>query len=268
MAEMLSALRTPETGIEPLPKRPVLTVDITTGTFRQQVDSIIALTRSGVGAYVCCVNAHMTVEARDPEFAAVVKNADLATPDGMPVLNALRSRHRLEQERVAGNDLMPALLQRCADEGIAVFLYGGDPRTQDLIVARAKRELPSIRIAGRHAPPFGPLEQLELGAEAARITTSGAGVVMVSLGCPKQERFMALMKPLTTATMVGLGGAFLLYAGIDKRAPKWMRDLSLEWLFRLALEPKRLWKRYLVTNSIFLWLKLTDSFKRNDRGAG
>jgi len=93
-------------------------------------------------------------------------------------------------------------------------------------------------------------------------------VVMVSLGCPKQERFMALMKPLTTATMVGLGGAFLLYAGIDKRAPKWMRDLSLEWLFRLALEPKRLWKRYLVTNSIFLWLKLTDSFKRNDRGAG
>lgn len=262
MAEMLSALPPPENGPMPLPKRPVLTVDITTGTFDEQVSYIMTLARSGVGAYVCCVNAHMTVEARNPEFAAVVRQADLATPDGMPVLNALRSRHRLDQERVAGNDLMPALLKRCAVEGISVYLYGGDSRTHELILARAKREFPGIRFAGQHAPPFGPLEQLDPSAEAARINASGAGLVMVSLGCPKQERFMALLRPRVNATMLGLGGAFLLYAGIDKRAPKWMRDLSLEWLFRLALEPKRLWKRYFVTNSIFLWMKLSDSFKR------
>jgi N-acetylglucosaminyldiphosphoundecaprenol N-acetyl-beta-D-mannosaminyltransferase len=96
---------------------------------------------------------------------------------------------------------------------------------------------------------------------ADRINASGAHIVMVSLGCPKQERWMAAMKGRVNAVMLGLGGAFLLYAGVDTRAPKWMRDLSLEWAYRLALEPGRLWKRYLITNSTFLWMSFVDQFR-------
>ena len=102
----------------------------------------------------------------------------------------------------------------------------------------------------------------EIDQAAERINSSGAHVVFVSLGCPKQEKWMATMKGKINAIMLGMGGAFLLYAGVDSRAPKWMRDLSLEWAYRFALEPRRLWKRYLVTNTAFLWLSATDRFRK------
>jgi len=239
-----------------LTKRPVLTVGITTGGFGEQVNAIMALAREHQSAYVCCVNAHMVVEATKPDFSTVVNQADFATPDGMPVLHALNRFHRLHQERIAGNDLMPALLAKAAEQRVGVFLYGGAEGTLGLIMKRTALEYPDLRIAGAHSPPFTRFEQMDLEAEASRINASGAGLVLVSLGCPKQERFMAAMKGKVNAVMVGLGGAFLLFAGIDRRAPKWMRDLSLEWLFRLALEPGRLWKRYLVTNARFVGLYL------------
>lgn len=239
-----------------LPKRPVLTVGITTGGFWEQVNAIMALARERHSAYVCCVNAHMVVEATRPDFNAVVNNADFATPDGMPVLHALNRFHGLHQERVAGNDLMPALLARASEDAVGVYLYGGAEKTLARIKERAALESPELVISGAHSPPYIRFEQMDFETEAARINASGAGLILVSLGCPKQERFMAAMKGKVNAVMVGLGGAFLLYAGVDKRAPKWMRDLSLEWLFRLVLEPGRLWRRYLVTNSRFIGLYL------------
>jgi N-acetylglucosaminyldiphosphoundecaprenol N-acetyl-beta-D-mannosaminyltransferase len=133
------------------------------------------------------------------------------------------------------------------------------------MVERATKEHPALRIAGVWSPPFAPLEHMDLDAEAARINASGAHIVMVSLGCPKQERWMAAMKGRVNGVMLGLGGAFLLYAGMDTRAPKWMRDASLEWLYRLALEPRRLWKRYLVTNSLFLFQLLRALVKGRSR---
>ncbi len=239
-----------------LPKRPVLTVGITSGGFWEQVNAIMALARERHSAYVCCVNAHMVVEATRPDFNAVVNNADFATPDGMPVLYALNRFHGLHQERVAGNDLMPALLARASEDAVGVYLYGGAEKTLARIKERAALESPELVISGAHSPPYIRFEQMDFETEAARINASGAGLILVSLGCPKQERFMAAMKGKVNAVMVGLGGAFLLYAGVDKRAPKWMRDLSLEWLFRLVLEPGRLWRRYLVTNSRFIGLYL------------
>ncbi len=238
------------------PKRRVLTVDISLGTLAEQVRTIAVWAKQGRSAYVCCVNAHMAMEGRDPSFAAVVNGADLATADGMPIVKSLRMLHGITQERVAGNDLMPALLAEAAREDIGVFLYGGTPRTQALIAGRVARDIPGARLVGMYAPPFKPLETLDPTREAERITATGAGLVMVSLGCPKQERWMALMKDRMPAVSIGLGGAFLLYAGLDTRAPKWMRDLSLEWLYRLTLEPGRLWKRYLVTNTLFLFYLL------------
>ncbi len=241
----------------------VLGLGISSGTFADHVAAIVDLGRAHRSSYVCCVNAHMTVEAhRDAGFRAVVNGADLATADGMPVLRTMQLFHRVKQERVAGNDLMPALLARSEQEGLAVFLYGGKQEVLDAIVARASREHPRLRIAGTISPPFKPLTDAELSAHADRINDSGAHIVLVSLGCPKQERWMAAMKGRVHGVMLGLGGAFLLYAGVDSRAPKWMRDLSLEWLYRLALEPGRLWKRYLVTNSIFILLFLREGIGR------
>ena len=245
-----------------LPKRRVLTADITIGSFEEQVNAIADLGAARRSSYVCCVNAHMTVEARDPAFARVVNEADLATADGMPVVKALHSFHRMDQERVAGNDLLPALLEKAAREGLLVYLYGASAQVQQRMVDRAVREIPGIRFAGTYAPPYGPLEALDLEVEAARINETGAHVVMVSWGFPKQERWMAAMKGRVNAVMLGLGGAFLLYAGMDTRAPKWMRDLSLEWLSRLWLEPRRLWRRYLVTNSVFIYLFLRAKLRR------
>lgn len=248
------------TTVASFPKRRVLTADISLGSFDAHIAAFAELGAAHVSSYVCCVNAHMTVEARDPDFARVVNGADFATADGMPVLRLLNRYHKVAQERVAGNDIMPALLEKAAHSGLSVYLYGGTPAIHERIISRVERELPALRIAGCYAPPFAPLERMDLDQEAQRIERSGAHIVMVSLGCPKQERWMAAMKGRVHGVMLGLGGAFLLYGGMDTRAPKWMRDLSLEWVYRLWLEPRRLWKRYLVTNSIFLGMVIRSLF--------
>jgi len=248
-----------------MPKRRVITVDISLGTFAQHVDAIAMLGSAHSSAYVCCVNAHMTMEAREPGFAAVVNAADLATADGMPIVRALGMLHHVKQERVAGNDLLPALLAEAERRGLRVYLYGGSEDTLRRMVQRAAKDHPALRIVGTWSPPFAPLGAMDMEAEAARINESGAHIVMVSLGCPKQERWMAAMKGRVDGVMLGLGGAFLLYAGVDSRAPKWMRDASLEWLYRLALEPRRLWKRYLVTNTQFL-VQLIRTYRSIRRG--
>jgi N-acetylglucosaminyldiphosphoundecaprenol N-acetyl-beta-D-mannosaminyltransferase len=254
-------------------KRWVIATHITTGSFKEQVAEIVRSGAERRSSYVCCVNAHMMVEChKDPAFGRMVDEADLATPDGMPVLRSMQLFHRIRQERVAGNDLMPAVMEGAAAAGLAVYFYGGSEAILARIRDRAAAELPALRLAGTYAPPFGPIEQLDLDAEASRINSAGANIVMVSLGCPKQERWMHAMRGRVDAVMLGVGGAFPLYAGVDTRAPGWMRDLSLEWAYRLWLEPRRLWKRYLLTNTMFLVLFLRDlltwPFRRGNYGAG
>ncbi len=241
-----------------LAKRSVFGIGISTGSFNEHINAIADLGQAHRSSYVCCVNVHMCMEAQDhPDFMDVVNNADFATADGMPVLNKLNKLHGLQQERVAGNDIMPALLDEAERRDLSVFLYGGSEEVLRKITDRAAVDHPKLRIAGTCSPPFRALTEVERAADVQRINGSGAHIVMVSLGCPKQERWMAAMKGSVNAVMLGLGGAFLLYAGVDTRAPKWMRDLSLEWLYRLALEPGRLWKRYLITNSRFIWMSRT-----------
>lgn len=237
----------------PPPRRMrTLGLDISIAPFTTQVEAIVSLARERISSYVCCVNAHMTVEAwREPSFAGVVNAADLATPDGMPVVKSLHWLHGIRQERVAGNDLMPAVMGRAQDLGISVFLLGGKEDVLKKIQARAAAQFERLSISGALAPPFRPWTEDDLRDQADRINASGAGLVLVSLGCPKQEKWMASMRGRVNASMVGVGGAFLLYAGEDDRAPKWMRDASLEWFYRLWLEPQRLWKRYLVGNTMY-----------------
>lgn len=246
-------------------KKRVIGVDLSIGSFADHISAFAEYGKAHHSSYVCCVNVHMCMEAHDdPAFATIVNDADFATADGMPMLKSLNGFHHIKQERVAGNDIMPAIMAEAERQGLGIFLYGGEQEVLDLIVKKASVNFPRLRIVGSISPPFRPPTEQEMNEDADRVNSSGANIVLVSLGCPKQERWMAAMKGSVKAIMLGLGGAFLLFADKDTRAPKWMRDLSLEWLYRLALEPGRLWKRYFITNTRFLFLLIQARFRRSN----
>src|SRR5262245_12643511 len=140
--------------------------------------------------------------------------------------------------------------------GEKIYLYGSTPATLDLLVAQLKRWYPRLDIAGMHSPPFRPATPREDAEIVARINQSGAGVVFISLGCPKQELWMAEHRGRIGAVMIGVGAAFDYHAGTVKRAPVWMQRSGLEWVYRVMSEPRRLWRRYLVTNSLFIYYVL------------
>ena len=249
-----------------LPKFKTVAVPISVGDFADHISEIVRFGHARVSSYACMVNTHMTVEAyRDPGFKEIVESADLATADGMPVLRSLQVFHQVKQERVAGNDVLPAVLDAAEREGLSVYFIGGSEDVLEQIRSKVASEFPCLCVAGTSSPPFRELTGHEEQEIVQVINNSGANIVFVSFGCPKQEYWMARMKGRINAMMLGVGGAFSLYAGIDSRAPRWMRDLSLDWLYRLAREPRRLWKRYLINNSwyVFLFLKtwLTGAYK-------
>lgn len=238
-----------------LSQQQVLNSSITTGRFTEFVDHILKLGAARTSAYVCCANAHMLVEAhRDPGFRQILAEADLVTPDGGPVASVAGWRGSHPQERVAGMDLVPALLAEAARRGQSVYFYGTTDEVLAAIVARAQRELPTLRLVGTCAPPFRALTPAEETAHVAAINAADPDLLFVALGCPRQERWMAAHRGTVRACMLGVGQAFLVYAGLEQRLPTWARRLWLEWAYRLWLEPRRLWRRYLVTNSRFLYL--------------
>jgi N-acetylglucosaminyldiphosphoundecaprenol N-acetyl-beta-D-mannosaminyltransferase len=231
----------------------VLGVPIDTGTAEGAVQRMLAWARGRDSRYVCACNVHSVVTARqDAAFAAAVEGADLATPDGAPVAWMLRRLGAPGQRRVSGPDLMWQACAAAAAGGIAVYLYGSTEATLSRLRERLQREWPLLEIAGAMSPPFRPLSPAEDDAIVDEINRSGAGLVWVSLGCPKQEQWMAAHRGRVQAVMVGVGAAFDFHAGTKPRAPAWMRDSGLEWLHRLASEPLRLTRRYLTTNSLFV----------------
>ncbi|GFO59394.1 glycosyl transferase [Geomonas silvestris] len=206
------------------------------------------------GRYVCICNAHSVVTSRrDPRFARVVNEADMATPDGAPVAWLMRRLGEKGQERINGPDLMWHYFRLAARRAEPIYLYGGSPETLELLVKKLGEEFPELPIAGHYSPPFRKLAEEEDAAVIRAINASGARTVWVGLGCPKQERWMAEHRDKIRAVLVGVGAAFDYHAGTVKRAPRWMQRSGFEWLHRLLNEPKRLWKRYLATNSLFLW---------------
>ena len=203
--------------------------------------------------YVCICNVHSVVTARnDPEFMKVIEDADMATADGAPVAWMLRRLGHADQRRINGPDLMLRYCEHAARSGTSIYLYGSTDPVLALLVGRLEELYPGLKIAGYYSPPFRPLTDVEDAEICQRIADSGAGVVFVSLGCPKQEKWMHAHRGRIPAVMVGVGAAFDYHAGTLSRAPTWMRNNGLEWLHRLVSEPRRLWKRYLVTNSLFM----------------
>lgn len=233
---------------------PVLGVPITPVGWDEALQTLRHWAAERQSRYVCICNAHSVVTAgRDARFRAAIEGADMATPDGAPVAWMMRRLGQRAQPRVNGPDLMWRYCALAAERSESIYLYGSTPETLHALMQRLHRAFPALQIAGWRSPPFRPPTAQEDADDVAAINASGAGVVWVSLGCPKQELWMAAHAGRVQAVMVGVGAAFDFHAGTIARAPDWMRRYGLEWLHRLASEPRRLWKRYLVTNTLFIW---------------
>lgn len=216
------------------------------------LDRLLGWARAHDSRYVTICNVHVVVSAsRDAAYLGIINGSDMATPDGAPVAWMLRRQGFAGQTRISGPDLMWALCERCAAEGLPVYCYGSTDATLALLEQRLRTAFPALKMT-MESPPFRALTAEEDAAAVDRINASGAGIVFVGLGCPKQENWMAEHRGRVHAVMIGVGAAFDFHAGTVRRAPAWMRDNGLEWLHRLLSEPRRLWKRYLVTNTLFI----------------
>jgi N-acetylglucosaminyldiphosphoundecaprenol N-acetyl-beta-D-mannosaminyltransferase len=203
--------------------------------------------------YVCVANVHMAMEVYDSQaFAQVVNQADLVTPDGMPLVWALRWFGVRDAERVYGPTLMLHVCEVAAKNYIPIGLYGGTEDSLTDFVTFLKSRYPAIEIACQIAPPFRELTNAEEVTYRQQIIDSGAQILFVGIGCPKQEYWMASQLGHIPAVMLGVGAAFDFHSGRIKQAPGWMQSKGLEWLFRLSQEPGRLWKRYLYHNPRFI----------------
>jgi len=245
-----------------LNRKEVLSLQLSTGSYRSFLDSILQLASKHQSSYTCVANVHMCIEAcQDHLYATKVNDADLVTPDGMPLAKAVKLLYKQKQARVSGMDLFPDLLKKAEKEQLGVFFYGGTKEMLDKTQKFIRQVYPGIKYHHYYSPPFRNLNPEEEENIIKKINNSGAHLVFVILGCPKQEKWMASMKGKVNATMIGLGGALPVMIGMQKRAPEWMQKTSLEWLYRFSQEPKRLFKRYLITNSLFMGLRFKEWVK-------
>ncbi len=210
------------------------------------------------GDYICVSNVHTTVMAYDNEAYRKIQNqAAMAIPDGKPLSFLSRRRGFREAQRVAGPDLMENLIERSVPAGRSHYFYGSSEHTLQLLLEKLKIRYPGIRIAGMYSPPYRELTEEEDRLATEQIKAAEADYIWVGLGAPKQEKWMYAHKGIFKGVMIGVGAAFDFHAGTVRRAPRWMQEWYLEWLFRLLQDPHRLFKRYLYTNFRFIWLLLT-----------
>jgi len=205
--------------------------------------------------YVTAAAVNLVMSAReDPQALAAVLGATLAVPDGQPLVWALRALGHARATRVYGPDLMAHFCARAAASGTPIYLYGGrTPEALELLEARLRERFPGLRIVGGFSPPFRALSAEEERDVVAAIDASGAEVVWVGTGQPKQEKWMLAMRPrLRAPLLVGVGAAFDFHAGLVSQAPAWMQRNGLEWVYRLSREPRRLWRRYARYNPLFV----------------
>lgn len=218
------------------------------------METVAQWAKAHLSRNVLACNVHMTVTAnRNSDLRRAVDGADLVMPDGMPLVWVLRRNGFPGQERISGPDLMWRLCAQAEKQDLRVLFYGSTPETLNLLQNRLMSSFPKLVVAGMISPPFRSLSEPEDTAMVESINLAGPQIVFVGLGCPKQEIWMDQHRERIKAVMVGVGAAFDFHAGTLNRAPAVFRDLGLEWAFRLWQEPRRLFSRYLITNSIFLW---------------
>ncbi|MHB1538782.1 MAG: WecB/TagA/CpsF family glycosyltransferase [Solirubrobacteraceae bacterium] len=242
--------------VPPLPPtREVLGVPLAISDYERVLDWIDAAVAADARCWVTAAAVNLVMSAFDDAgVRAAVAQATLAVPDGVPLVWALRALGERSATRVYGPDLMAMHCARAAATGTRIYLYGGrDPDALRQLWQKLEQRHPGISIAGGCSPPHRPLSESERSALAAAIDGSGAKVVWVGIGQPKQELWMAQMRPLLSApVLLGVGAAFDFHANLVAQAPAWMGRNGLEWLFRLSREPRRLWRRYATQNPRFL----------------
>ncbi len=206
------------------------------------------------GRYICATSVHGVMEARKRlDMRTILNNADIVTPDGMPLVWALRSFGAIYQQRVYGPNLMMELCARAEMCGHRVFLYGGRPEALDALCRNLQRRFPALILAGQYSPPFRALTEAEDEEICGRIADSQPDLLFVGISTPKQESWMAAHTGrFPGVVMAGVGAAFDFHAGRVRQAPGWMQARGLEWLYRLTREPGRLWKRYMLVTPLFL----------------
>jgi exopolysaccharide biosynthesis WecB/TagA/CpsF family protein len=235
------------------PRHNLFGVQVSATDYDQAVEVILAAAEQRQSAVVSLHAAHAVVSAsEDPALQAKVNDFELVGPDGQPVRWALNWLHGAGlRDRVYGPELTLRLCRAAAQRGVSIYLYGSSPEVIDALIRNLVARYPGLIVAGAEAPPFRSLTAEEDAAMVERINQSGAGLVFIGLGCPKQDHFAADHRDRIRAVQVCVGAAFDFHAGVKKTAPGWMQRRGLEWLFRVWQEPRRLWKRYLVTNTQF-----------------
>jgi N-acetylglucosaminyldiphosphoundecaprenol N-acetyl-beta-D-mannosaminyltransferase len=233
----------------------VLGIPLAISDYEEVIDWMEAMIAADARGYVTAAAVNLVMSAReDPGTLAAVLGATLAVPDGQPLVWALRSLGNERATRIYGPDLMARFCARAASSGTPMYLHGGrTPEALQLLEARLLERFPGVRIVGGYSPPFRALSAAEQDSVIAAIDASGAQVVWVGTGQPKQEKWMLQMRPrLQAPLLVGVGAAFDFHAGLISQAPSWMQRSGLEWAYRLSREPRRLWRRYARYNPLFL----------------
>lgn len=233
----------------------LISLNIELISYNEAKYKVLELAKNRISSFCCFANVHMTIEAfRNVGISTSINGADYIFSDGQPLTVALKWLYGIKQDRIAGMDFMPSILKASEQAGLSVFLYGGSSDVLEKLKIKITREFPDLLIAGAISPPYRLLTEQEENFFNQEINNTQANIVFVSLGCPKQELWMARHSSKIKAVLLGVGGAFPVYAELTKRAPDWMQKYSLEWLYRLIQEPQRMWKRYFVTNTLFVLL--------------
>ena len=237
-------------------KKELFGVQISPTSYDEAMEPIMLAACERRSALVTFLPVHgIVTAARDRDYRAQINVFDIVAPDGQPVRWALNKFHKAElRDRVYGPEMMMRLCRKAAQTGVSIYLYGSTPETLAKLRAKLLEALPNLNIAGHESPPFRKLTEQETQETVQRINDSGAGLVFIGLGCPKQDQFAFEHKHAIRAVQLCVGAAFDFHAGTKKMAPAWMQKRGLEWLFRLTQEPGRLWRRYVETNTLFLAL--------------
>lgn len=256
----LAFINTPHAGLKTamnLPNVEVVSTSVTALQFQEQIKTMVGWSQQRVSATVCVANVHMLMESRhNQKLKTALHRANMVTPDGMPLAWAMRALGVTGQDRVAGMDIFLAVCKECSKKDVSIFLLGSTQEVLDKMQSRLKTDFPNLKVAGAESPPFRPLTAREDAELTQRINNSGAGFTFLALGCPKQECWMLEHQGRVKSVMVGIGGVFPIYAGLQKYAPSWIRSSGLEWFYRLLQEPKRLCRRYFTTIPPFIFLAL------------
>jgi exopolysaccharide biosynthesis WecB/TagA/CpsF family protein len=243
-------------------KHDIFGVGVSATTYDEITAKVIAAARRGQGGLLTFAAVHCVMcGVQDRAHSRRLNAFDVVATDGQPVRWALNLLHGAGlHDRVYGPEQTRRVCKAAAEQGVPIYLYGSMPAVLTRLEQNLLKMFPNLKIAGMESPPFRPLTAAEDDAVVQRINASGAGILLIGLGAPKQERFAYDHRNKIKAVQLCVGAAFDFHAGMKKTAPAWMQKRGLEWLFRLGQEPGRLWKRYLTTNTQFALLFLQEAF--------